>query len=158
MDWTKVKAGDPIEPILIGHRVWRYRLGPPLVLLSFCLGSSEPWPADQPLEADKEPNLDAEQMAHGVHAFKTLEDLRTYFGDLGQYLRYRNIYSSPHDPAYFDGVVRGTVQMWGICIDGPLGCRAQYVRPTNFDEACGDQADIALDRLRRMFGMAQLNS
>ena len=159
MDWTTVKSGDQIEPAVIGHRVWRYRLGPPLVLLSFCLGDSRTWPHDEALESDKEPNMDGvgfNRTAHGVHAFKTLDDLRRQFNDLPDLLRYRAIYEGAPDDllaARYDGVVRGTVALWGTCIDHERGYRAQYARPASFDEAHGERADEAIDRLRRLFGV-----
>ena len=144
MDWTKVKAGDLIEPAAIGYRVWRYRLVP-LTLLSFCLGVDQVWSPVEPFQSDKEPNMDSEKMAHGVHAFRTLDDLRLNFRDLPGILRYRDC-GTP-----FDGVVCGTVLLWGVCIDCENGYRAQYARPVTFDEAHGDDADAALDRLRRLF-------
>jgi hypothetical protein len=154
MDWTSVKAGDLILPTAVGHRVWRYRLGPPLRLLSFCLGASEPWLPDEPFRSDKEPKLEDKRMMHGVHAFATLEQLRDDFRNLADLPRYKFVYDGPDDPAWFDGVVRGTVHLWGLCIDCTRGYRAQYARPASFDEAHGERAEEALDRLRRMFGVA----
>jgi hypothetical protein len=129
-------------------------LGPPLRLLSFCLGSSEVWLPGEVFEADKEPNMDSERMAHGVHAFRTLDGLREGFRDLPDILRYRDIYDGESDrDAMFDGVVRGTVMLWGVCIDCERGYRAQYARPASFDEAHGERAAVALERLRRLFGV-----
>jgi hypothetical protein len=145
-DWTTVKAGDPIEPAVVGHRIWRYRLAP-LRLLSFCLGSTDVWSPFEPFKSNKEPNMDSERMAYGVHAFRTLEGLREDFRDLPDLLRYRDINEG------FDGVIRGTVMLWGICIDCTRGYRAQYARPASFDEAHGERADEALERLRRLFGV-----
>jgi hypothetical protein len=150
MDWNTVKGGDLIGPAVIGHRVWRYRLGPPLRLLSFGLGSSDFWLPDEAYASDKEPNLDGSEMAYGIHAFASLNVLQEWIKDLADMLIYRNIYA-PDDPARFDGLVRGTVTLWGVCIDHQRGYRAQYARPASFDEACGEHADIALKRLRRMF-------
>jgi hypothetical protein len=151
IDWTTVRFGDPIESAVVGHRVWRYRLGPPLRLLSFCLGSSDVWLPGEVFSADKEPNMDCDRMAHGLHAFKTLGALRQHFRDLPGILRHRDIYEGSDNPARFDGVVRGTVILWGICIDHSHGYRAQFARPIGFDEAYGDRADVVLERLRRLF-------
>jgi hypothetical protein len=155
MDWTKIKAGDPIQSAAIGHRVWRYRLGPPLVLMSFCLGDSRLWPPGKAYESDKEPNMDSAKMAHGIHAFKVLSDLKAYFGDLKKLLRYAQggpDCDCPPFEARFDGVVRGTAVMWGnVCIDCPDGYRTQYARPASFDEIHGKQAESALHRLRYLF-------
>jgi hypothetical protein len=147
MDWTKVRGGDPIEPAVVGHRVWRYRLGPPLCLLSFCLGDSRVWPAGDPYVSDQEPN---EGATHGIHAYLTETELRDYFRDLPGLLISRD-YSPPD--ARWDGVVRGTVTLWGVSMEGPHGYRAQYARPATFDEAHGERAMEALVRLRRVFGM-----
>lgn len=159
MDWTKVKAGDPIESAVIGHRIWRYRLGPPLVLLSHCLGDSRLWPSDKPYESDKEPNMDSAKMAHGIHAFKVLSDLRAYFGDLKKLLRYAQggpDCDCPPFEARFDGVVRGTVILWGNnCIDYKDGYRGQLAWPFSFDEAHGKQAESVLHRLRYLFNVEE---
>jgi hypothetical protein len=156
MDWTSVRAGDPIEPAVIGHRVWRYRLAP-LTLLSFCLGVDQVWSPFEPFQSDKEPNFEESvlipangtigKMCHGVHAFRTLNELREGFRDLPGTMRYRDC-GTP-----FDGVVRGTVTLWGVCIDCERGYRAQYARPASFDEAHGERAAVALERLRRLFGV-----
>ena len=61
IDWTTVKAGDQIESATVGHRVWRYRLGPPLLLLSFCLGVDQVWSPFEPFQSDKEPNWNDEK-------------------------------------------------------------------------------------------------
>jgi len=154
LDWTKVKAGDPIEPHVVGYRVWRYRLGPPLCLLSWCLGSSELWPTDAPFQSDKEPNLaspDGSKMSHGIHAYLTRKELQRQFGDLASLLCYRGIYSEPDNPARWDGVVAGTVTLWGISVEGPRGYRAQFARIASFDEAHGTRADEALERLRGLY-------
>jgi hypothetical protein len=149
MDWMAVRAGDPIEPAAVGHRVWRYRFAP-LTLLSFCLGVDQIWSPFEPFKSDKEPTFDT-AMAHGVHAFRTLEQLREYFRDLPGIMRYRDC-GTP-----FDGVVRGTVALWGVCIDCKRGYRAQYARPASFGEAHGIRAEEALDRLRAAFGAAKEN-
>lgn len=147
IDWTTVKAGDQIESATVGHRVWRYRLGPPLLLLSFCLGVDQVWSPFEPFQSDKEPNWNSKKMAHGVHAFRTLDELQKGFSDLPGIMRYRDC-GTP-----FDGVVRGTVWLWGVCIDCERGYRAQYARPASFDEAHGERAAVALERLRRLFGV-----
>ncbi len=152
MDLTTIKAGDEIGSAVIGHRVWRYKLGPPLELLSFCLGSTLAWNPHEPFQSDKEPNWNCTQMAHGVHAFKLLSDLREYFRDLPDLLRYRYLNEDVGDPTpMFDGVVRGTVLLWGVCIDHEHGYRAQYARPYSFDEVYGQDAENALLRLRYIF-------
>lgn len=157
IDWTKVKAGEPIESAVIGHRVWRYRLGPPLVLLSFQLGSTDIWPPEEAFESDKEPNWDNwNRIAHGIHGFKTLEGLQVHFRNLPDLLRYRCIYNKSDKDlweARYDGVIRGTVWLWGVCIDCERGYRAQYAKPASFDEIYGDKADEVMERLRRLFGI-----
>jgi hypothetical protein len=145
MDWTRVRAGDPIEPAVVGHRVWRYRWAP-ITLLSFCLGVDQIWSPVEPFESDKEPTMDT-KMAHGVHAFRTLDQLREGFRDLPGIMRYRDC-GTP-----FDGVVRGTVMLWGVCIDCERGYRAQYARPVSFDEAHGERPEMALDKLRKNFSI-----
>jgi hypothetical protein len=147
MDFTTIRAGDQIEPAVVGHRVWRYRLAP-LRLYSFCLGDTAVWPADEPYQSDKEPNEGCANMQHGIHAFRTLEGLRGYFRDLRGQLKYRDISG---DGLPWHGIVRGTVRLWGVCIDHEHGYRAQYARPISFDEIYGDKTEYVLPRLRRMF-------
>jgi len=152
VDWTHVKAGDPIESAVIGHRVWRYRLGPPLTLLSFCLGSSRPWLPGEVYEAHAVPRLEDKDVVPGVYAFRTLAQLRRYFRDLPGTLRYQCVYENGRsNPAWFDGVVRGTVMLWGACVDHRLGYRAQFARPVSFDEIYGADTVNVLTRLERMF-------
>jgi hypothetical protein len=157
MDWTTVKAGDPIEPAVVGYRVWRYRFAP-LTLLSFCLGSDQVWSPFEPFQSDREPNFEERVaipldpgafglMRHGIHAFRTLDQLREDFGNPQDIMHYRNC-GTP-----FDGIVRGTVTLWGVCIDCTRGYRAQYGRPASFDDAYGDRPVVALERLRCLFGV-----
>jgi hypothetical protein len=117
--------------------------------MSFCLGDDRIWPNYAWYRSDKEPNIDNERkMEHGIHAFMSLAALRRGFWDLSGLLRYRDC--SPPE-ARWDGVVRGTVVLWGVCINCARGYRAQYARPASFDEAHGERADEAIERLRRLF-------
>ena len=50
-----------------------------------------------------------------------------------------------------DGVVFGTVEMWGIIWDHAKGYRAQFARPTSFVSSCGNRSEQALAELRAIF-------
>jgi hypothetical protein len=50
-----------------------------------------------------------------------------------------------------DGVVLGTVSMWGIIWDHTLGYRAQFARPMSFVSSYGNRSEEALAELRALF-------
>jgi hypothetical protein len=50
-----------------------------------------------------------------------------------------------------DGVVFGTVEMWGIIWDHERGYRAQFARPTSFISSYGNRSEQALAELRADF-------
>jgi len=109
---------------------------------------------NEPYEASRIPDLNDEGVVPGVYAFRTLADLRRYFTDLPDTLRYRTdeIYTGGRsNPAWYDGVVRGTVALWGVCIEHRLGYRAQFAKPLSFDEIYGDDVVNVLTRLERLF-------
>jgi hypothetical protein len=50
-----------------------------------------------------------------------------------------------------DGVVVGTVALWGIIWDHARGYRAQFAKPTSFVSSYGHRNREALDELRASF-------
>jgi|SRR6516164_430213 hypothetical protein len=142
IDFTAIRAGEEIVVgPLMGMRFWRYRLVP-LQLLSWCLDERS-WLPNEPFEADEPPELDT---THGVHAYKTMQNLLDYIrdpqalvDDFGLGLR------------KMDGIVLGSVALWGAVVICENGYRAQYARPQQFTQAFGNQADEVLARLRAYF-------
>ena len=49
-----------------------------------------------------------------------------------------------------DGVVFGTIEMWGIIWDHAKGYRAQFARPLSFVSSYGNRSEQALAELRDM--------
>jgi len=141
MDFSRIMAGEPIRVgERVGCRLWRYRLVP-LQLLSW-RGEFE-W-SDEPFQGAPD---DGDQC--GIHANKTMSDLREYIGGSpGTTPTCLWIYEGG-----CDGVVIGSVALWGVVIIHQHGYRAQYARPLAFLEAYGKQADRALLRLRSRFGV-----
>jgi hypothetical protein len=80
----------------------------------------------------------------GIHGYKTMNDMMV----------------SLHEPERLvirsrvsgcDGVVLGTVSMWGIIWDHALGYRAQFARPMSFVSSYGNRSEDALAELRSSF-------
>lgn len=142
MDFTSVKAGDEIEiGPLIAFRFWRYSLRP-LQLLSW-LPVTE-W---SPYEALAARTLPTENATDGIHAWKTYDGLREYIGGVtgkGPTNLYVYAYRG-------DGIILGTVELWGVTRYHKDGYRAQYARPLAFLETYGRNRDEAIARLRERF-------
>jgi hypothetical protein len=150
MDLTNIKAGEEIEVgPFVGCRFWRYRLTP-LTLWSWMLNARE-WLPGEPCEADKPPEMEG---YHGIYGYKTMDGLHDYIGwkepekGVGPRPRWVHPY---HGDA--DGIIMGTVALWGTTVIHPLGYRAHYGQPLSFTEAFGTRADEALARLRTRFGV-----
>ena len=50
-----------------------------------------------------------------------------------------------------DGVVFGTIEMWGIIWNHAKGYRAQFARPLSFVSSYGNRSEQALAELRAIF-------
>jgi hypothetical protein len=150
MNFLDIRAGEPIEVgIQPGFRFWRYALPrsayDKVGLFSFV--ADRRWYPDEAFEA-RSPggglsNPDVEEQ--GVHAFKSMEDL---------------MWSIHNDPARLvgraklsgcDGIVIGTVALWGVTWEHMRGYRAQYARPLSFTSSYGRGDTEALSELRAMF-------
>jgi len=81
----------------------------------------------------------------GIHGFKTLEDMTESYKNRPEHLVIRSQVTG------CDGVVFGTVEMWGTIWDHEKGYRARFARPASFDSALGEMASEALADLRRIF-------
>ena len=142
MNFLDIRAGDNIEVgTQVAYRFWRYVFPPyeaPIRLLSWV--SSKRWHPRQFVEGTS-PDV-GEQ---GIHGYKTMDDL---------------IWSVRGDPERLvprsqmsecDGVVIGTVALWGVIWDHARGYRAQFARPTSFISSHGKRSQDALAELRTGF-------
>ena len=135
------KAGDLIE---VGtqkaFRFWRYdfpKYELPVRLLSWV--SDLRWYPRRHVEGTT-PDV-GEQ---GIHGYKTMDDMLTSIQALERLLIRSHVSGC-------DGVVLGTVEMWGTIWDHALGYRAQFAQPTSFISSYGDRSEIALSELRTLF-------
>jgi hypothetical protein len=141
MNFLNLKAGESIE---VGtqkaYRFWRYvfpRFDAPIRLLSWV--SDKRW---YPLQNVEGTTPDVGEQ--GIHGYKTMDDMM----------------ASLHDPERLvirsqvsgcDGVVLGTVTMWGVIWDHTIGYRAQFARATSFISSYGNRSEEALTELRALF-------
>ena len=138
MNFLDIKAGENIE---IGtqkaYRFWRYAFAPTR-LASWV--SDMHWPPDQFVEGTSPDTGD-----QGIHGFRTMEDLLWSCNDEPQRLVARS------QMCGYDGIVIGTVELWGIIWDHKRGHRAQFARPTSFISIYGNWKEKALAELRVIF-------
>jgi hypothetical protein len=142
MNFLDIKSGDDLEVgTQIAFRFWRYVFPSheaPLRLLSYV--SPLRWRPKTPVEAT---SPDFEQQ--GIHGFKTMEDLLfAVRGDPSNLITRSKITGC-------DGVVIGTVALWGIIWQHTRGYRAQFARPTSFTSAYGERTACALTELQTRF-------
>ena len=108
-------TGGPIEDAgirageVIGQRCWRNVLG---VLHSVYMAGFE-WLPNEPARGDVE-------IGHGIHAFKSGQDLAAY----------RHDYFLMGDST---NLVAGTVSMWGQIVEHEHGYRAEYAKILSLD-------------------------
>jgi hypothetical protein len=142
MNFLDIRAGDNIEiGTQVAFRFWRYVFPPyeaPLRLLSWV--SSKRWHPGQFVEGTS-PDV-GEQ---GIHGYKTMDDLMLSVGGVPESLVVRSQMSE------CDGVVIGTVALWGVVWDHARGYRAQFARPISFTSSYGKRSQVALAELRTSF-------
>jgi len=141
MNFLDLKAGESIE---VGtqkaYRFWRYvfpRHDAPIRLLSWV--SDKRWRPLQDVEGTT-----PDEGEQGIHGYKTMRDMMVSLQDPARLVIRSQISGC-------DGVVLGTVRMWGIIWDHTLGYRAQFARPTSFISTYGNQSNEALTELRAHF-------
>jgi hypothetical protein len=81
----------------------------------------------------------------GIHGYKSMDDLMFSVRGDPERLVARSQMSG------CDGVVVGTVALWGIIWDHARGYRAQFARPTSFISSYGNRDREALAELRTSF-------
>jgi hypothetical protein len=142
MNFLDIKAGENIE---IGtqqaYRFWRYVFPPhgaPIRLLSWI--SDKRWHPHQFVQGTT-PDV-GEQ---GIHGYKTMDDLMWSVRGEPESLVSRSRMSG------CDGVVLGTVALWGIIWDHARGYRAQFARPIAFISSYGNRNKEALAELSDIF-------
>ena len=142
MNFLDIRAGDNIEVgTQVAYRFWRYVFPPyeaPIRLLSWV--SSKRWNPRQFVEGTS-PDV-GEQ---GIHGYKTMDDLMWSVRGDPERLVPRSQMSE------CDGVVIGTVALWGVIWDHARGYRAQFARPTSFISSHGKRSQDALAELRTGF-------
>jgi hypothetical protein len=142
MNFLDIKAGDDVEVgTQTAFRFWRYvfpRHDAPLQLLSYV--SPLRWRPKTPVEA---PSPDFQQQ--GIHGFKTMDDL---------------LFATRGDPSNLitrskitgcNGVVVGSVALWGVVWEHSKGYRAQFAKPASFCSAHGEGNIRALTELQMRF-------
>src|SRR5262245_1905892 len=142
MNFLDIKAGETIE---VGtqkaYRFWRYVFplhNTPVRLMSWV--SDMRW---RPLQFVEGTTPDEGEQ--GIHGFKTMDDLvRSFHGDPKRLVMRSQISGC-------DGVVFGTVALWGIIWDHARGYRAQFGRPLAFASSYGNRSEQALAELRAIF-------
>jgi hypothetical protein len=142
MNFLDIKAGETIE---IGtqkaYRFWRYFFPAhegPVRLLS--------WVADtrwQPFQFVEGTTPDEGEQ--GIHGYKTMDDLMSSIRGDPNYLVTRSQISG------CDGVVIGSIALWGVIWDHARGYRAQFGRPVSFISCYGNRDKEALTELRSSF-------
>jgi len=81
----------------------------------------------------------------GIHGYKTMDDLMwSVRGDPERLVVRSQITEC-------DGVVIGTVALWGVIWDHARGYRAQFARPISFISSYGKRSQEALAELRTSF-------
>lgn len=141
MNFLDLRAGETIE---VGtqkaYRFWRYlfpRHGAPIRLISWV--SDKRWHPRQNVEGTS-PDVNEQ----GIHGYKTMDDMMASLRSPERLLSRSQISGC-------DGVVLGTVKMWGIIWDHALGYRAQFAKPTSFISSYGNRSEEALTELRALF-------
>jgi hypothetical protein len=142
MNLLNSKAGDLIE---VGtqeaYRFWRYdfqKHGMPIRLLSWV--SPLRW---RPLRHVEGSTPDVGEQ--GIHGYKTMSDMMASLREEPERLVFRSQISG------CDGVVLGTVKMWGVIWDHARGYRAQFAKPTSFISSYGNRSEEAITELRATF-------
>ena len=122
-----------------GFRFWRYRVAGQIQLISWV--SNQYWTPGTFVRSDQLPDF----YEHGIHAFKTYEDLEFAVRNEPDSLVYRAQMTD------CDGVVFGTVDLWGVVHEHKKGYRAEFAQPTSFSTTHGDHAHLALSELRQIY-------
>jgi hypothetical protein len=141
MNFLNLKAGESIE---VGtqkaYRFWRYvfpKYDAPIRLNSWV--SDIRW---YPLQNVEGTTPDVGEQ--GIHGYKTMDDMMVSLHEPDRLVIRSQISGC-------DGVILGTVGMWGIIWDHALGYRAQFARPTSFISSYGNRSKEALIELRALF-------
>jgi hypothetical protein len=144
MNFLDIRAGEPIEVgVETGFRFWRYRFSRdnrPISLVSWV--SEQVW---DPLQAVEAPLPDDGE--NGIHAYKSMDALISSVDGDPTRLVFRSMVTG------CDGVVLGTVALWGIVWQHTRGYRGQFAQPTSFVSSYGTRSKAALLGLRASFGL-----
>lgn len=130
---------EPQTGVIIAHRFWRYVLGRPIRLLSWT--SNMRW-----LPGVSVTGTNPDEGEQGIHGFKTAELMEASYRGESNHLLIRAI-----EITGTDGVVGGTVKLFGQTWSHENGYRATYGYPASFDWAIGEDPQEALAELRGLF-------
>jgi hypothetical protein len=148
MNFLDIKAGDLIEiGTQPGIRFWRYKLPPHGKAQLFSYVAERRWYPDETFVAyapdGQLANPDIGEQ--GVHAFKSMSDLMWCTDGNPERLVWRAQLSGG------DGIVIGTVALWGVLWEHARGYRAQYAQPLLFFSAYGERNAEALTALEQLW-------
>jgi hypothetical protein len=142
MNFLNIRAGETVEVgTQVAYRFWRYAFPPhsaPVRLLSWV--SDKRWHPSQFVEGTT-----PDEGEQGIHGYKTMDDLMSSIRGDPERLVIRSQISG------CDGVILGSVSMWGIIWNHARGYRAQFARPLSFASSYGNRSDEALAELRASF-------
>jgi hypothetical protein len=142
MNFLDIRAGENIEVgTETGYRFWRYVFPPyhgPVRLLSWV--SEKRW---HPLRFVEGTTPDKGEQ--GIHGYKTIDDMLSSIRGEPERLVARSQMSG------CDGVVLGTVALWGIVWEHARGYRGQFAKPLSFVSSYGNRNQEALAELRASF-------
>jgi hypothetical protein len=154
MNFLDIRAGETIEVgTQTAYRFWRYVFPPynaPVRLLSWV--SDKRWHPRQLVEGTT-----PDEGEQGIHGYKTFDDMISSITGQPERFVIQKQVSGPERLVFrsqmsgCDGVVLGTVALWGIIWDHARGYRAQFARPLSFISSYGNRNEEALAELRASF-------
>jgi hypothetical protein len=138
MNFLDIKAGEKIEVgTQTAYRFWRYAFHHDSVhLLSWAFDTR--WYPHRFVEGTS-----PDEGEQGIHGFRTMDYMRGSTNFPGCLIRSQS--------TGCDGIVLGTVELWGIIWDHEKGYRAQFGRPLSFVSSYGNRSGQALAELRVIF-------
>ena len=142
MNFLDIRAGDNVEvDIQVAFRFWRYVFPPfeaPIRLLSWV--PSKRW---HPVNSWR-----GHRQMWASRASMAIKPWMTWYGP---FVANPNVSWVGGQMTECDGVVIGTVALWGVIWEHAKGYRAQFARPTSFISSYGKRSEEALAELRASF-------
>ena len=144
--YAGIRAGE-----ITGHRAWFLYQGKLCSIAHFFL-----WEPGKVITGDINAHVGRiwNPIMGGVYAFSTLNHFRAAMAKWDSSwpkLLYRNKFDYA-DPYQVDGIVWGTISMWGNVVEHEKGYRAEFAKITSLREALGQ---CYLPDLRKLYGIPQ---